>query len=95
MPTSAKTPDQRSDRYLRYIEVGPQALARSACPHVWDVPRSAMLRVAIPRHQIQNMQRSNMQGYQYAVFAIALQHSMFQQLFGVSEVGGSRNASDG
>jgi hypothetical protein len=54
-----------------------------------------MLRVAIPRHQIQNMQRSNTQGYRYAVFAIALQHSMFQQLFGVSEVGGSRNASDG
>jgi hypothetical protein len=25
MPTSAKTPDQRSDRYLRYMEVGPMS----------------------------------------------------------------------
>jgi hypothetical protein len=41
-----------------YYGPRPRALARSACPHIWDVPRSAMLRVAwvaIPCHQIQNM----------------------------------------
>ena len=43
MPTSAKRPDQRSDRYLRYIEVGPMS-----APHLsrWVHPRAPRQRCA-------------------------------------------------